>query len=39
VDPLVGSVSPFAQAVPPDRVIAFTANEADTDECIGDEGG
>jgi hypothetical protein len=29
VDPLVDTVSAFAQAVPADRVIAFTADEAD----------
>jgi hypothetical protein len=29
VDPLVATVSAFAQAVPADRVIAFTTAEAD----------
>jgi hypothetical protein len=29
VDPLVGTASAFAQAEPADRVIAFTADEAD----------
>jgi hypothetical protein len=29
VDPLVDTVSAFAQAVPADRAIAFTADEAD----------
>jgi hypothetical protein len=29
IDALVGTVSAFAQAVPADRVIAFTADEAD----------
>jgi hypothetical protein len=29
VDPLAGTVSAFAQTVPADRVIAFTADEAE----------
>jgi hypothetical protein len=29
VDPLVGTVSAFAQTMPADRVIALTADEAD----------